>query len=219
MASAQVNGDPLTSTQYGTFLQANNSNGTMKGNLNNAWIVNTYVVSSALSTISTVRPVVFDANSKEVFASAPVDGDLTEKDYAQRSVSAGTFAHNHVKPISCLITDSNGNSELAGLVNNAIRSTGNDQDTVRSINKLEAVQTRRWTSAVRANKWNRYTGKFDAGYPVNVTDQFWDIDGNTLSPTSTDNAASPSREVPGELTYMQGGVVPKMDTYKNNGVG
>jgi len=218
MATLQVNGSSLTATQYGTFLQANNSNGTMKANLNKSWILNNYVVSDEMNTISTVRPIVFDANDKEVFASAPVDGDLTTIDYAEKADAAGVFAHNHVKPISALITDDNGNAELAGVVNNAIRSTGNDQDVIRSINKQETVLTRRWTTAVRHNKWNRYTGKFDVGYPVVNSDQFWNINGDSFSSTTTDNAANPTRDIPGELSYMQGGKVPYSTTYKPNGL-
>jgi hypothetical protein len=39
---------------------------------------------------------------------------------------------------------------------------------------------------------------------VNEVDEFYDVSTNTLSETSTDNAAAPTREVPGELTYLVG---------------
>lgn len=46
-----------------------------------------------------------------------------------------------------------------------------------------------------------------AGSPYNYVQ----VDGSTAA---TDDAATPTRSVPGELTYMFGGVVPKQDDYK-----
>ena len=53
------------------------------------------------------------------------------------------------------------------------------------------------TSGIRANKYNRYTGKWDSGYPQSSTD--------TLA---NDTAANPTRAVPGQLTYKLGQRVP-----------
>lgn len=184
MATAQVNGSSLTGNGYGSYLEANNAHGTMKANGT--------ATSNVVESVTTPRPTV------DAFASTVVEDTVTVKDYAGKAISGGTFAHNHVKPISSLITD-----ELAGLSNDSIKTPGNDGDTIRSINKLETLRTRRFTSAIRTNKYNRYTNKFDDGYPQVTVD--------TLA---TDAAATPTASVPGELNYMSGSKTPYSDTYK-----
>lgn len=182
MATAQVNGSALTGNGYGSFLEANNAHGTMKAN----------GTSTVVESVTTPSPVV------DAFGSKVVENTVTVKDYAGKAVSAGVFAHNHVKPISSLIT-----TELAGVNNDAIKTPGNDGDVVRSINKLEVLRTRKLTTAIRENKYNRYTNEFDAGYPQVTVD--------TLA---TDEAATPTTTVPGELTYMSGAKTPYNDNYK-----
>lgn len=184
MATSQVNGSALTSNGYGSFAEANNAHGTMKANGT--------ATSNVVESVTTPSPVV------DAFGSKVVEDSVTSQDYAGKAVSGGTFAHNHVKPISSLVT-----TELAGVSNNAILTPGNDGDVIRSINKLETLRTRQFTSAIRANKYNRVTNKFDAGYPVVSTDSL-----------ATDEAATPSASVPGELTYMKGSTVPFNDNYK-----
>ena len=184
MATVQVNGSSLTSTPYGSFSEAKNDNGTMKAN-----------GSSASNVMDQVKTVV---GPVDAFGSKVVEDSVTIRDYAGKAVSGGTFAHNHTKPISSLITD-----ELAGVSNNAIKTPGNDADVIRSINKLETLRTRRFTSAVRANKYNRVTNQFDAGFPVVAADSL-----------ASDHAANPTQSVPGELTYMRGSATPYNDNYK-----
>ena len=184
MATVQVNGSSLTSTPYGSFSEANNDNGTMKAN-----------GSSSSNVMDQVKTVV---GPVDAFGSKVVEDSVTVVDYAGKSVSAGTFAYNNTKPISSLVT-----TTIAGVANSSILTPGNDGDTVRSINKVETVRSRRFTSAVRANKYNRVTNKFDAGFPVVAED--------TLA---SDDAATPSRSVPGELTYMRGSTTPYNDDYK-----
>lgn len=184
MATVQVNGSALTGNGYGSFLQANNAHGTMKANGT--------PTSNVVESVKTVSPKV------DAFGSQVVEDSVTVKDYAGKAVSGGTFAHNHVKPISSLIT-----TELAGVSNNSILTPGNDGDSIRSINKLETLRTRKLTSAIRANKYNRYTNEFDAGFPAVQVDSL-----------ASDNAATPTASVPGELTYMSGSKTPYNDNYK-----
>lgn len=184
MATVQVNGSALTGNGYGSFLQANNSHGTMKANGT--------ATSNVVESVTTPSPMV------DAFGSKVVEDTVTVKDYAGKAKSAGVFAHNHVKPISSLIT-----TELAGLNDNSILTPGNDGDTIRSINKLEVLRTRKFTTTIRENKYNRYSNKFDAGYP--------EVHVDTLA---SDNAATPTASVPGELTYMNGSKTPYNDNYK-----
>jgi hypothetical protein len=128
---------------------------------------------------------------------------------ADKALSAGTFAYNNATPTAMKITTS-----LAGVSNDFLRSGANDTDGAKSINKLEVVRTRRITTAIRNNKWNEYSGEWEAGFPSGAVDAFWDIGAGSGVSTSTDQAASPTRSVPGELVYLQGNPVPKLDDYK-----
>ena len=176
-----------TATQgaYGSYSNARNNGGTIRAN---------GTVSSGVATsVTTVRPVV------DTFASTPIEASVTEKDYAAKAVD-GTFAHNHVKPIGHLLTN-----ELAGnsVANSVIKSPGNNGNVIRSINKLETLRSRRFTTAVRANKYNRVTDTWAAGYPVVATD--------TLA---SDVAAAPTRSNPGRLVFKSGALVPGATSYK-----
>lgn len=184
MAVSQVNGSSLTDNGYGSYNQANNNHGAIKANGT--------VASSLVDSVTTPAPKV------ATFASTVIENTVTTSDYAGKAISGGTFAHDHVKPISSLVT-----TELAGVSTDVIKTPGNDGDTVRSINKLETLRTRRLTTAIRNNKYNRVTNTFDSGFPVVATDSL-----------STDEAATPTSSVPGELTYMRGSKVPYNDNYK-----
>lgn len=128
---------------------------------------------------------------------------------ADKALSAGTFAYDNAKPTAVKLT-----TTLAGTSNAFLRSGANDPSSIRSINRQETVRTQRITTAIRANKWNEYSGQWEAGFPVDASDTFWDISLASGVTTSTDEAATPTSSVPGELVYLQGGIVPKMDNYK-----
>lgn len=140
-----------------------------------------------------------------VFASTVVDNNN-----ADPALSTGNFAYNNQHPVAKKVT-----SELSGVIaNNFLVSGAADPSNRRSIHKLEVVRTRRLTSAIRDGRFNVSTGKFDAGFPVVAVDPFYDISSNTTSATSTDDAAAPTRAVPGELVYRTGAKMPVMDDYK-----
>lgn len=195
MATVQVNGSALTANGFGSFTQANNNHGTMKANGT--------ATSNVVESVTTPDPKV------GVFASTVISDSTTDVDYAGKAVSAGTFAYNNTKPISSLIT-----TVIAGVSSNVIKTPGNDGDTIRSINKVEDNASDLFTTALRANKYNRTTGEWDAGYPALETVTPWNISGNTDGDGSTDQAATPTAAVPGELTYMKGSKVPFNDNYK-----
>jgi len=195
MATAQINGSATTVSPYGYIVEADNNDGTMKANGT--------ITSNKMEGVKTVVPTV------DAFGSKVVEDSVTQKDYAGKAVSAGTFAYNNVKPISSLITD-----ELAGVSTNAIKTPGNDNDVIRSINKAENQKSVLFTKAIRENKYNRYTGEFDAGYPATQTITPWNQTTNATGSGTSDDAANPSQTVPGELTYMRGSTVPYNDNYK-----
>lgn len=177
MATAKVDGTNYSIPPNRPYSGANQNNGTMKANS---------VTSDVINSISTSRPVV------DVFGSTVIDNSTTNK-----AISGGVFAHDHVKPISALVT-----SELAGLDNNSIKSPGNDNAVNRSINKFETDESALLATGIRANKLSLYTGQWEAGYPSGVTVSF-----------DQDDAANPSANVPGELSYMTGAKNPINDDY------
>lgn len=63
-------------------------------------------------------------------------------------------------------------------------------NTRRSIHKLEVLRTTKQTTAIRNGFFNIFTGLFSEGYPVHSVDVLED-----------DNAANPTRDVPGVLVY------------------
>lgn len=145
------------------------------------------VSSDVINSVSTSRPMT------DIFGSTVLQvNNLTDV-----AVSGATFAHDHEKPISVFIT-----SELAGLSNNSIQSPGNDGDTIRSVNKFETDQSALLATGFREGKLSLYSGQWEAGYPSGVVVSF-----------SRDDAANPTYDAPGELTYMTGSKNPVNDEY------
>jgi hypothetical protein len=127
-----------------------------------------------------------------VFGSSVVDGDDTDK-----ALSAGTFSYNNQKPVAKRVTE-----ELSGVANTYLQSGASVPGNVRSIHSIQSVRTRRLTTAIRAGEWNIYSGTFGTD-PTVAVDTF-----------ANDDAASPTRSVPGELVYKTGAPVPVQDDYK-----
>jgi hypothetical protein len=132
-------------------------------------------------------------NEREVFGSVVVDNNSADK-----ALDAGTFSYNNQRPVGMKVTDS-----VSGVANDTLLSAANDPAALRSIHKLEVLRTRKTTTGVRENRYNRYTNRWEANYPQNVVDTLED-----------DSAANPTQAVPGLLTYMSGSVVPVNDAYK-----
>jgi hypothetical protein len=122
-----------------------------------------------------------------VFASTPVDNA-----WADEAVSDGVFAYNNSRPVAPRLT-----TTLSGVTNNALLSGANVPGLLRSIHKIEALRTTKTSSGIRANKYNRFTGAWDAEYPQVSNDSL-----------SEDTAANPTRSAPGQLTYKLGNPVP-----------
>lgn len=141
-----------------------------------------------------------------VFGSTALDNNDADK-----ALSAGTFAYNNQKPVAKRIT-----TAISGVSNSVLLSGAAQPSLVQSIHKIqvlgmgyaEGVRTRKLTSAIRAGKWNEYSGEFEAGYPQSSTDVF------SLSPSYEDVAANPTRAVPGKLTYKTSAPSLVNDSYK-----
>lgn len=141
--------------------------------------------------------VVVSRYNSAVFGSTVIEASSTVKDYATKSLSAGTFVYNNPKPIAMRYS-----TTISGTSNTVLQSGANKPGITRSIHKLETLRTRRFTTAIRANKYNRTTNTFDSGYPAIAVDSL-----------GTDNAAAPSRSVPGQLVFKLGQPVPVTQNY------
>ena len=176
MATSKVNGSDYTVPP----------NTKSSGSVNNRGVVarGGSVASGKLTNVGVSR------YNTTVFASTVLDNS-----WADKAVTAGTFAYGDRDGVAMRSTAS-----LGGVSNTALLSGANVPSLTRGIHKLETLRTRRFTTAIRANKYNRYTGQFEAGYPVVAVDSL-----------ATDTAATPSRAVPGQLTYKLGQPVPVSD--------
>jgi len=149
---------------------------------------------SVLNGGSTVELASVDLGYSDVgvFGSSVSDNNIADK-----ALSSGVFAYNNQSPVAKRLT-----KKLSTVSNNYLVSGAAVPSNVRSIHKLEVLRTRKTATAIRAGNWNMYTGQFTV-QPDNIID--------TLA---TDDAANPTREVPGELTYKTGAPEPVQDNYK-----
>jgi hypothetical protein len=111
-----------------------------------------------------------------------------------KALSAGTFSHAHIKPLTARVT-----TELGGVNTSALSKTSNV--VTRSINKTESVITNKTATAFRAG-FNLFTGQY-SGAVTTTTDSL-----------GSDVAANPTTSSPGRLTYMIGKKVPTRTSYK-----
>ena len=158
------------------------------------------------SSTSLLDGVTTSRTNTDVFASTVLDND-----HANKALNSGTFAYNNAKPVAKRVS-----TTISGTANTVLQSGAARPELIKSIHKIqvnstglkEGVRTTKTTSAIRAGKFNIYTGKFDAGYPQNSADVL------SLSPSYKDSAANPTRSVPGRLTYRDGSPNPVEVDYK-----
>lgn len=155
-------------------------------NVKGSGAVNNGGVSVRANSSSLVRNVSVTKDTTGVFASTVVDGVDTDP-----AISAGVFAHNHVKPITARVTN-----EIAGLASSVLSTTADDPSQLRSINKRESYRSTGFSTAFRAGHFNLFTGKFSPALST-VTEN-----------PATDVAATPSRSAPGDLVFRTGAKLP-----------
>lgn len=127
-----------------------------------------------------------------IFGSTVVDGADTDK-----SLSAGTFKYDNQRPVAKRVT-----TTLATVSKPFLQSGALVPGNLRLLHKRESYKVNKIATAIRAGYWNIYTGTWTT--PPTAT---------TESP-GTDEAATPTRSVPGELVYKTGAKVPVQDNYK-----
>jgi hypothetical protein len=128
-----------------------------------------------------------------VFGSAVVSGVNTEK-----AVDAGTFAYDNQTGLIMRVTET-----LATVSNDVLVSAADDVANARSIHQVSGVWISDETSAIRNGAWNAYSGEFSPATSGELVDM------------GVDAAANPTRSVPGELYYLQGGKTPVTGEYSS----
>ena len=110
-------------------------------------------------------------------------------------------------------------NDIAGASNTVLLTGGsNSANRPFSIKQVAAASSHQYKTAVRTGGWQEYSGVFSPAVKV-VSSGFWsqatDTDTSSVIKSSgVDNAANPTKTVPGELVYRQGGKLPKQDDYK-----
>ena len=137
-----------------------------------------------------------------VFASTPVDDDNADK-----ALSGGTFAFDGGSGAIQRVTKT-----LSGVSKDFLQYAADDVSNARSINKREHVRTTDLATKIRAGAWVPFSGVFFPALAA-TNDQFWSISGDTLQSASSDEAAAPTRAVPGELSFHDGSPTIKNADY------
>ena len=169
-------------------------------NLNGSGSRNNGGAATRVVTSVLLDGVAVSKDTTGVFGSKVIDDA-----YADKAISGGVFAHDHVKPIVAKVT-----TEIAGVASSVLATNANNPAQLRAINKVESVKSNGVATAIRAGYFNIYTGRFSTNptpvtvYPTGVptTNQAW---------LGTDDAANPTRSAPGELVFKTGAKLPVRD--------
>ena len=126
-----------------------------------------------------------------------------------KALGFGTFAHNHILPITFGVTN-----EIAGAPSASLSSNGYNHESIRNPAYLVAIQTRRTTASYVAGQFNIFTGAFSPAPAVTLDPFFGATTGNSFSMLATDTAVQLSDNTPGRLTYLVNGKVPHSQLYQ-----
>lgn len=161
---------------------------TVPPNVKGSGASNNHGAAARVGTLSTnFDNVSVSRTQSELYGSTVIDGDYTDE-----ALSASTIAYNNQRPVGMRVS-----STISGQSNTVLLSGADLPGQIRGINKRESFRVVKTATGIRSNKYNRYTNTWDSGYPVSGTE----------SP-GTDTAATPTRAVPGQLTYKGGAFVP-----------
>lgn len=95
---------------------------------------------------------------------------------------------------------------LAGVANTSLLSGASDFGDRHPIHKRLHFRVEKRATAIRAGYWNIYSGVWTTP-PATADD---------VATIGVDNAANPTRLVPGELVYLDGSPSPILDDYQPN---
>ena len=162
------------------------------------------------------------AVGSKVVANDGTGAATTDRAGVKVGAAAGTLAYN-AGATEWIMRGGNVAATIGGVANTVLVSAGSDiagafTATRDSINQINS--TRRLGTGSTFDMFAVPSGHINAGFQVgagagNAQNFVQADDGSTAS---ADNAAAPTRSVPGELTYRFGGPNPKQDDYKDKDV-
>lgn len=151
----------------------------------------------------------------KVLVDTATGANFTDPHGVIKAVSAGTFAYTPAKGTNFLIRAAGDN---ASKVNNSASTVLNIPGGVSTAGHIYKIVDTRRIGAYSDASFNVLALPSSGVVPGRTKgtgagndSNFVQMDGSTAA---TDDAATPTRSIPGELTYMFGSVVPKQDDYK-----
>lgn len=151
----------------------------------------------------------------KVLVNTATGAEFTDPQGVIKAVSGGTFAYTPAKGTNFLMRAAGDNASKVNNSASTVLSIPGGVGTDGNIHKI--VDTRRigaYADAsfnVLALPSSGVVPGRTKGTGAGSDSNFVQVDGSTAA---TDDAATPTRSIPGELTYMFGSVIPKQDDYK-----
>jgi hypothetical protein len=171
-------------------------------------------ITKAIGVYQLANDVGADFGSK-VVANDGTEGATTDSVGVAKAVSAGTLAFTP-NATQWIVRGGNVSTTIGGVANTVLAGAGYYSssvitDNIHQLTKNTLVGSGNGTFNFYARPSTDITPNYTKGAEAGNTLQFVKTDGTTAA---TDDAATPTRSVPGELTYRFGGPLPKQDDYK-----
>lgn len=145
----------------------------------------------------------------------------TDRAGVAKAVSAGTLAYT-AGATEWIVRGGNVTTTIGGVANTVLAGAGCDydgklatNDDIYQITTTRAIGSGNGTFDFYARPSTDITPNYTKGAGAGDLVEFVQVDGTTAA---TDDAATPTRSVPGELTYRFGGPLPLQDDYKAKNV-
>lgn len=171
-------------------------------------------ITKAIGVYELANDVGADFGSK-VVANDGTLGSTTDSVGVTKAVSAGTLAFTP-NATQWIMRGGNVTTTIGGVENTLLVGGGSDYDGSINDNIHQLVTTRtigsgNGTFDFYARPSTDITPNYTKGAGAGTLVEFVQVDGTTAA---TDDAATPTRAVPGELTYRFGGPLPQNSDYK-----
>lgn len=176
------------------------------------------VMTKAIGVYELANDVGADIGSK-VVAKTGTGAATTDRVGVTKAVSAGTLAFT-ANATQWIVRGGNVTTTIGGVANTVLAGGGCDYDGKLATNDdiYQLTTTRKLgngTFDFYARPSTDITPNYTKGAGAGDLVEYVQVDGTTAA---TDDAATPTRSVPGELTYRFGGPLPKQDDYKAKNV-
>jgi hypothetical protein len=175
-------------------------------------------ITKAIGVYELANDVGADIGSK-VVANDGTGAATTDRVGVTKAVSAGTLAFTP-NATQWIMRGGNVSTTIGGVSNSVLAGAGYYSssvtiDAIHQLTKNTNLGSGNGTFDFYARPSTDITPNYTKGAGAGTTLQFVQVDGSSAA---TDDAATPTRSVPGELTYRFGGPLPKQDDYKAKNV-